>query len=51
MSSGDSVNSGTGTGGARFDFNYNASTFASTSSFDKSDMAPFFNGDSTLFSF
>ncbi|MCI43424.1 hypothetical protein A2U01_0064661, partial [Trifolium medium] len=49
---GDSVNSGTGTGGARFKFNYNASTSTSayTCGSDKSDRAPFINGDSTLFS-
>ncbi|MCI24063.1 aspartyl-tRNA synthetase [Trifolium medium] len=34
MSGGGSINSGTGTGGARIDFNYNASTSASTSGSD-----------------
>ncbi|MCI17846.1 aspartyl-tRNA synthetase, partial [Trifolium medium] len=51
MSEGGSINSYTGTGGARIDFNYNAFTSASTSGSDKSDRAPLFNGDSTLFSF
>ncbi|MCI10749.1 hypothetical protein A2U01_0031844, partial [Trifolium medium] len=51
MSGGDSIDSGTD--GARFGINYNVSTSTSASTFgsDKSDRAPFINGDSTLFSF